>query len=181
MIIETSRLRIRRLTLEDAEFVFGLVNEPAFIANIGDKGVRTLEDAKRFISKGPWTCQEKRGYGQFLVCRKQDGEPVGICGLLFRDVINVTDVGFAILAEHRGRGFAFEAASAVMNYGVAELQIEEIVGLTSVDNTASIRVLEKLGMKFNGVVKMSDDDPGTAVYRCASPGVRDVRICIKEI
>jgi RimJ/RimL family protein N-acetyltransferase len=168
MIIETSRLRIRRLTLEDADFILRLVSEPAFIANIGDKGVRTLADARIFISKGPWTCQAKAGYGQFLVCRKQDGESIGVCGLLFRDGLNLTDVGFAILAEHRGQGFAFEAASAVMKYGLAELQIEEIVGLTLAENTASIRVLEKLGMKFDRVVKIFDDDPGTAVYRCAS-------------
>jgi len=118
MIIETSRLRIRKLSLEDAEFVLGLVNEPAFIANIGDKGVRTLADSKSFISKGPWTCQKKRGYGQFLVYRKEDGDPVGICGLLFRDPLNVTDVGFAILAKHRGRGFALEAAKETTNRGI---------------------------------------------------------------
>jgi ribosomal-protein-alanine N-acetyltransferase len=165
MIIETSRLRIRELSVEDAEFVFRLVNEPAFIANIGDKGVRTLEDARSFISEGPWRFQEKRGYGQFLVEHKEDGDPVGICGLLFRDSLNLTDVGFAILAKHRGRGFALEAAKAVMKYGFSELRAEEIVGLTSAENTASIRVLEKLGMKFDRIVKMSDDDPGTAVYR----------------
>ncbi len=165
MIIETSRLRIRKLSLADAEFVLGLVNEPAFLANIGDKGVRTLADSKSFISKGPWTCQAKRGYGQFLVYRKEDGDPVGICGLLFRDALNVTDIGFAILAKHRGRGFALEAAKAMMKYGVSELRIEQIVGLTLAENTASIRVLEKLGMKFDRVVKMSDDDPGTALYR----------------
>jgi ribosomal-protein-alanine N-acetyltransferase len=165
MIIVTSRLRIRELSIEDAEFVLRLVNEPAFIANIGDKGVRTLEDARSFISKGPWTCQEKRGYGQFLVDQKEEGDPVGICGLLFRDSLNVTDIGFAILAKHRGRGFALEAAKAVMEHGFSKLQIKEIVGLTSDANTASIRVLEKLGMKFDRVVKMSDDDPGTALYR----------------
>jgi ribosomal-protein-alanine N-acetyltransferase len=165
MIIVTSRLRIRELSVGDAEFVLRLVNEPAFIANIGDKGVRTIENARSFISEGPWTCQEKPGYGQFLVDQKEDGDPVGICGLLFRDSLNVTDIGFAILAKHRGRGFALEAAKAVMNYGFSKLQIEEIVGLTSEANTASIRVLKKLGMKFDKVVKMSDDDPGTAVYR----------------
>ena len=165
MIIETSRLRIRKLSVEDAEFVLRLVNEPAFIANIGDKGVRTLADAKNFIAKGPWTCQAKRGYGQFLVEQKEDGDPVGICGILYRDSLNLTDIGFAILAKYRGRGFAFEAAAAVMKYGFSKLPIEEIVGLTSAENTASIRVLEKLGMKFDSVVKMSVDDPGTAVYR----------------
>ncbi len=165
MNIETPRLRIRELSLEDAAFILRLVSEPAFIANIGDKGLRTQEDARYFISTGPWTHQRKRGYGQFLVELKEDHKPVGICGILFRESLAVSDVGFAILEEYRGSGLASEAAGAIMNYGRIELQIEEIVGLTSADNIPSIRVLEKLGMRFEKMVKMSDDDAGTALYR----------------
>lgn len=164
MIVETPRLRIRELTIDDAEFVFGLVNEPSFLANIGDKGVKDLEGARQFILKSPWTCQEKHGYGQFLVELKEGGDPVGVCGLLDRENLDVTDVGFAILPQYRKRGFAFEAASAMMEYGHLTLGIGKIVGLTSEDNIASIRVLEKLGMRFERVVKMSDDDPGTVLY-----------------
>jgi RimJ/RimL family protein N-acetyltransferase len=164
MIVETPRLRIRELTIDDAEFVFRLVNEPSFLANIGDKGVRNLEDAKQFILKSPWTCQEKHGHGQFLVELKEGGDPVGVCGLLYREALDVTDVGFAILPQYWRRGIAYEAASAVLEYGHSTLGIDTIVGLTSEDNLASIGVLEKLGMNFEKIVKMADDDPGTVLY-----------------
>jgi [ribosomal protein S5]-alanine N-acetyltransferase len=162
---ETARLRIRDLTLDDAAFILELVNEPAFLANIGDKGLQTLDDARRYLREGPWTRQKRPGYGQFRVELKHDCEPIGICGLLYRDALDVTDVGFAVLERHRGRGYATEAAVAVMSYGRLELGISEIVGLTSPSNLASIRVLEKLCMKLDGIVRMSEDDPGTALYR----------------
>ena len=164
MIAQTPRLRLRELTIDDADFVLKLVNEPSFLTNIGDKGVRSLDDAREFILNGPWTGQQKPGYGQFLVELKESGDPIGVCGLLFRESLDVTDVGFAFLPDHWKRGFAYEAASAVMIYGRKELKIGKIVGLTSDDNPASIRVLEKLGMEFERVVKMSDDDPGTVLY-----------------
>ena len=164
MIVETPRLHIRELTIEDAEFVFKLVNEPSFLENIGDKGVRNLEDARQFILEGPWTSHRERGYGQFLVELKEGGDPIGVCGLLFRESLDVSDNGCAFLPQYWRRGFAFEAACAVMEYGRSTLGIETIVGLTSKDNLASIKALEKLGMKFDRMVKMSDDDPGTALY-----------------
>ena len=164
MIVESPRLRLRELDEGDAEFVFRLVNEPSFLANIGDKGVRNLDDARRFIREGPWTCQDKSGYGQFLTELKKDGAPIGVCGSLYRDSLDVTDVGIALLPEYWKRGYAFEAATAVIEYGRSTLGLDTVVGLTSAENTASIRLLEKMGMEFKRMVKMSDDDPGTALY-----------------
>ncbi len=164
LIVETPRLHLRKLTTDDAEFVLRLVNEPSFVENIGDKGVRSLEDARAFILEGPWTCQEREGYGQFLVELKEGGFLIGICGLLYREALDVSDIGFALLPEHWGCGYAFEAASAVLGYGRSTLGIDTIVGLTSEDNLASIKVLEKLGMKFERIVKMSGDDPGTVLF-----------------
>ncbi len=164
MIAKTTRLRIRELAIEDAEFVLALVNEPSFVSNIGDKGLRSLADAKRFILEGPWTYQQKPGYGQFAVELEENGDPIGVCGLLFRESLNLTDIGFAVLPQYWRRGFAFEAAEAVLRYGQSTLGLKKIVGLTSENNLASIRLLEKLGMKFEKTVKMSDDDPGTVVY-----------------
>lgn len=166
MHLETDRLRIRDLGLDDAAFVLELTNEPAFIANIGNKGLATLADAVQFLAEGSWTCQPKPGYGQFLVELMETGEPVGICGLLYREALDVSDVGFAMLSKYRGLGFASESAEAVMRYGSSELGVEEIVGLTSAENLPSIRVLEKLGMKFDRMVKMSEDGAAdTALYR----------------
>jgi RimJ/RimL family protein N-acetyltransferase len=164
VIVETPRLYIRELTIDDAEFIFRLVNEPSFLENIGDKGVRNLEDARQFILEGPWASHRERGYGQFLVELKEGGDAIGVCGLLFRDSLNVSDIGCAFLPKYWRRGYAFEAACAVMEYGRSTLGIDTIVGLTSEENVASIRALEKLGMSFERMVKMSDDDPGTALY-----------------
>jgi len=157
MIIETPRLHMRELTIEDADFVFKLVNEPSFLENIGDKGVRNLEDARQFILEGPWTSHRERGYGEFLVELKEGGDPIGLCGLLFRESLNVSDIGCAFLPKYWRRGYAYEAACAVMEYGRSTLGISE-------ENLASIKMLEKLGMSFERTVKMSDDDPGTALY-----------------
>ncbi len=164
MIVETPRLRLRELTVDDADFVFRLVNEPSFLSNIGDKRVRNLDDARQFILEGPWTRQERSGHGQFLVELKERGIPIGICGLLYRKSLDVTDVGFALLPEYWKRGFAYEAADAVLKYGHSKLGIDRIVGLTSKETPASISVLEKLGMNFERNVKMSADDPGTVLY-----------------
>lgn len=164
MIVETPRLKIRKLAVDDAEFILGLVNEPSFLANIGDKGVRTVDDARNFILDGPWKRNQKPGYGQFLVELKPDGIPIGVCGLLYRERLDLTDVGCAFLPAYWRRGIATEAASAVMDYGRTILGIETIVGLTSEKNHASIALLENFGMTFQGIVKMTDDDPGTALY-----------------
>ena len=164
MITETPRLRIRELTIGDAEFILGLVNESSFLENIGDKGVRNLEDARQFILEGPWASHRERGYGQFLVELKEGGEAIGVCGLLYREILDVSDIGCAFLPEFWRRGFAHEAACAVMEYGRATLGIEKIVGLTSEENVASIKALEKLGMSFEKMIKISEDDPGTALY-----------------
>ena len=163
-IVETPRLRLRELTVEDAKFVFRLVNEPSFLSNIGDKGVKNLDGARQFILEGPWTRQKRRGYGQFLVELKEGGVPIGVCGLVYRESLDVTDVGFALLPEYWKRGFAYEAADAMLQYGHSTLGIDRIVGLTSEENLASISVLEKLGMNFERIVKMSGDDPGTVLY-----------------
>ena len=164
MIVDTPRLELRELTIDDAGFILGLVNEPSFLANIGDKGVRTLDDAKQFILDGPWKRNQRRGYGQFLVELKPEGIPIGVCGLFYRKALGVTDVGCAFLPAYWRQGIASEAALAIMEYGRSTLGVEEIVGLTSKDNLASIGLLEKFGMKFERIVKMSDDDPGTALY-----------------
>jgi RimJ/RimL family protein N-acetyltransferase len=164
LITETTRLRIRELTADDAEFILGLVNEPCFVENIGDKGVKTLEDAKEFILEGQWASHREQGYGQFMVELKNGGEPIGVCGILYRDRLGLSDVGGAFLPKYQQCGYGYEAAKAVMDYGRSSLGIEKIVGLTSERNVASIKLLAKLGMSFEKMVKMSDDDEGTALY-----------------
>jgi RimJ/RimL family protein N-acetyltransferase len=164
MITETHRLVIRELTVDDAAFVLRLTNEPSFLSNIADKGIRNLDDAKQFLREGSWTNQKRRGYGQFVVVLKEDQSAVGVCGLLYRENLDMTDVGFAFLPEYWGHGYAFEAAAALVEYGHNRLGIDSIVGLTTKGNKPSIRLLEKLGMRYRKTVRTSDDDPGTRVY-----------------
>jgi RimJ/RimL family protein N-acetyltransferase len=140
-IIETERLVLRQMKVEDAEFIFELVNEAAFIRNIGDKGVRTFEDARAYILNGPVTSYEKFGFGLYLVEWKETAAPIGICGLLKRDSLEDVDIGFAFLEKFWGKGFAYESAVAVIEYGRSALGLNRIVAITSPDNEGSIRVV----------------------------------------
>jgi RimJ/RimL family protein N-acetyltransferase len=164
MIAQTRRTTLRELAPEDAAFILDLVTQPSFLANIGDKGVRTPGDAREFILDGRWRRGQPVGYGQFLVELKSDGRPIGVCGLLYRERLDVSDVGCAFMPEFWRRGYALETATAVMEYGRSVLGVDKIVGLTAEHNHASIALLGKLGMTFERMVKMTDDDPGTSLY-----------------
>lgn len=164
VILETRRTRLRDLTDDNAEFILRLVNQPSFLANIGDKGVRSLDDAKAFIANGPWRRGQPDGHGQFLVELKPDWRPIGVCGILYRPVLDVTDFGCAFLPAYWRQGFATETIRAVVDYGRTTLGVERIVGLTAPHNQASIGILNKLGMSYERTVKMHDDDPGTWLY-----------------
>lgn len=164
IVVETTRLRVRTFVPDDAAFVLRLVNEPAFIANIHDKGLRTLEDARRFLESGPWTAGQPPGHGQFVVELRDSGVPIGICGLLRREALPAPDIGYAILGEFWNQGYAYEAAAGVMEYGRTTLGLGTILALTSAENAASIRVLEKLGLRFGRIIYLTADDPGTRLY-----------------
>jgi len=118
MFLETDRLRLRRLSVDDADakFILRLLNEPSFIQNIGDRGVRTIEDARAYILQGPVASYEKFGFGLLLVEQKESGLAIGMCGLLKRDVLEHIDIGYALLPEFWSQGYALESASAVMSY-----------------------------------------------------------------
>jgi RimJ/RimL family protein N-acetyltransferase len=163
-ILETERLVLRRMTVEDAEFIFELVNEAAFIRNIGDKGVQTLEDARNYILNGPVASYAKFGFGLYLVALRENGEAIGICGLLKRDSLEDVDIGFAFLESYRRKGFAYESASAVMAYGRNALGLKRIVAITSPDNEGSIRVLGKIGLRFEKMIRMPGSDEDTRLF-----------------
>ena len=155
-VLETARLSLHRLSAGDAEFLLELLNEAPFLRNVGDKGVRTADDARRYVLEGPVASYERFGFGLYRVDLKESGEPVGICGLLKRDSLEDVDIGFALLERHWSRGYALEAASAVMDYGRAAFGLTRIVAITTLDNDGSIRVLGKLGLRFERVVNLPD-------------------------
>lgn len=157
IIAETERLTLRRLTVDDAEFVFALLNEPSWLRFIGDKGVRTLEDARAYIENGPVAMYQRFGFGLYVTERRTDGVPMGMCGLIKRDGLDDVDIGFAFLPAYWGRGYAFEAATAVMDYGRTVIGLTRIVAITAPDNESSARLLEKLGLRFDRMVRLSAD------------------------
>ena len=150
----TERLRLRLLVPEDAPFILELLNEPAFIRNIADKGVRTLEDARGYLVNGPMASYARHGFGLFAVELKESGQPLGICGLIRREGLADVDVGYAFLERHWGRGFAVEAAAATLAYGMNQLGLARIVAITAPGNQDSIRVLERIGMRFERLIEL---------------------------
>lgn len=166
-VIETESLILRRATVGDAEFMLELLNDPAWLRFIGDKGVRTLDDAREYILRSLVAMYERLGFGLYVTERKVDGAPVGLCGLIKRDSLADVDIGFAFLPQFRGAGYAYEAASAVMEYGRRVLGLKRIVAITSADNHGSARLLEKLGFVFEGMVKLSADDEELKLFASA--------------
>lgn len=163
-VLETDRLTLRRLTVGDAPFMLDLLNQPSFLRFIGDRGVRSLEAARGYIARGPLASYERHGFGLYLVVLQTTGDALGICGLLQRDFLDAPDIGFAFLPRFWSQGYAFEAASAVLAYGRNALGIGRILAITAPDNTASIRLLEKLGLRFQGLVKTSADGPQDKLF-----------------
>jgi RimJ/RimL family protein N-acetyltransferase len=156
-VLQTERLALRRLSPDDAEFILDLLNQPSFLRYIGDKGVRNTEEAINYIQTGPVASYEQHGFGLYLVQLKETGSAIGICGLLKRDTLPDVDIGFAFLPAYWSRGYALESAEAVMKYGQEKFGLKRIVAITSLENDSSIRLLEKLGMKFEGLTKLGDD------------------------
>ena len=155
---------LRRLTLDDAPFLVQLLNEPSFIQNIGDRGVRDADDVQRYLQEGPWAMYEREGFGLWHTARKSDGASIGMCGLLKRDTLSDVDIGYAFLPAYWGHGFAFEAAQATIAHGARKFGLRRVVGVVSEDNAPSIRVLEKLGMRFERMHAMRAGEPELRLY-----------------
>jgi RimJ/RimL family protein N-acetyltransferase len=171
-ILETERLLLRRLAAGDAAFILELLNEPAFLENIGDRGARTLADARRYIAKGPVASYRKFGFGLYLVELKDSGAPIGICGLLKRESLEDVDVGFAFLRKYWSQGYARESAAAVMHYGWTTLRLPRIVAITKPNNQASIALLEKLGLGFERIIALPDHGGENKLFAASAPPAR---------
>lgn len=162
-ILTTGRLRLRLVTEDDAAFYLALVNDPAFIAQIGERKLRTLGAALRGLREGPIAMQAARGHSLYLVERLADGAPLGLSGLVKRDTLEYVDIGYAFLPEHRGHGYAFEAGQAVVRHAAA-LGIRRLAAIVSPGNTASIALLERLGLRFDRCASLAPGQPPLNVY-----------------
>ena len=157
MVLETDRLRLRKLSIDDAAFILKLLNEPSFIKNIGDRKVRTLDDARAYILNGPIASYEKNGFGLWAVEEKESSAKTGMCGLLKREVLKDVDIGYALLPEFWSRGYAVESATAVISYATTVLELQRILAVVNPDNESSIRLLKKMGFEYEKMVRLADD------------------------
>ena len=167
-VLDTKRLSLRRLVPSDAAFILGLLNDPAWIRHIGDRGVRTVEAARAYLEARMLAQYERYGFGLWMVEGRERGEPMGICGLVKRDNLPQPDLGFAFMSGYRGNGYAYESALAVRELATGALGIEKLLAITSPSNAASARLLERLGFVAEGEMPWSGDaqDPVT-VYAFA--------------
>lgn len=156
-LVDTTRLTLRHVEIDDAAFYLRLVNEPSWLQFIGDKGVRTLADARQSILNGPVSMQQRLGFSLYLAALKGSGVPIGLCGLVKRDSLPDIDIGFAFLPEYWGMGYAHEAASAVMDYAAERIGAPRLLAIVAVDNIRSIRLIERLGLTFEGYLGAPDD------------------------
>lgn len=164
MVIETERLVLRQLSVDDAEFILELVNDPSWLRYIGDKGVHNLDDARQYIASGPVDSYERHGFGLYLVELKENGIPIGISGLVKRPALADADIGFAFLPAYWSKGYAVESAAAVMTYARARLGLNRILAIISPDNEASARLLGKIGLTFDRMARLSEDAPEVKLF-----------------
>ena len=167
-VVETRRLVLSRLVLEDAAFILELVNEPGWLRFIGDRNVHNLEDARGYIEKGPQDMYARLGFGLYRVDLK-DGTPIGMCGLLKRDTLPDADIGFAFLERFQGQGYAREAAQATLAHAQSAHGLKRILAITSPDNASSIRLLEKLGFQYQETMQMGGPSKDTKVFVLQTP------------
>lgn len=162
--IETERLRLEPVTVDDAELLLAVWNDPAFIEHVTDRGIRTLEQARDAIEDGAQASFTTYGHGPCSLSLKSDGSKIGICGLFRRDNLDDPDIGFSVLPDFCGQGFASEAAFAIIDRACAEMQLDRVTAIVSPKNVASIGLIEKLGLRFERMITMPGDDEEICLY-----------------
>lgn len=167
-LITTDRLSIRPLNDNDASFIVTLLNEPTFIENIGDKNVQTLKDAIEFIRTGPNAMFEQYGFALHVVELKSTKKAIGLCGLLKRDVLPLPDLGYALLGKYQGYGYGIESAKAVLVYEMKDKNLPKVLAITSLENTASQSLLDKLGFTYSKTVELDGVDGESKLYTYAT-------------
>ena len=148
-ILETERLLLRPLTLDDSDFILELLNTEGWIKYIGDRNIKTNEQARNYLENGPLKSYQTNGFGLSLVQLKTNNKSIGMCGLIKRDYLDHVDIGFAFLPDYTGMGYAYEVAKRTIQYAINELQKENILAITLPENSSSIKLLEKIGFKYD--------------------------------
>jgi len=169
-VLETSRLLLREVARSDSSFLLELLNDPSWLENIGDRGIRSAADAEEYVEKSIRAQYRACGYGMYALQLRSTALPIGICGLVKRDFLPAPDLGFALLPDYVGHGYAFEAARALLGYAQNTLGIERLYALARRGNRRSLRVLDRLGFHYAGPCLMPEGEE-VELYAAASPWV----------
>jgi RimJ/RimL family protein N-acetyltransferase len=164
-ILETERLRLREFTPEDASFIIELVNSPGWLKYIGDRNIKTTDQARAYLENGPIKSYHDNGFGLWMVENKVINTPIGMCGILKRETLEHLDLGFAFLPEYMGKGYAFEAATATLTFAKEKLNVQTLCAITVPDNQNSIKLLQKVGMRFNNRICFPNNPEELLMYR----------------
>lgn len=164
VIIETERLFLRELCADDQAFILALVNDPDWLKYIGDRGVRNIEDAGRYIEDGPVRSYRNNAYGLWAACLRENAAPIGLCGFLRRDGLAHVDLGYALLPAYRKQGYALEACRAALRYASDTLGLSHVLAIVAPDNRRSVRLLQRLGFSFEHSVKLGADEKMAQLY-----------------
>ncbi len=163
--LRTERLDLEWLTCDDAALMLEIWNDPAFLRHVGDRGIRTIDDAQAAIAEGPLALYAEHGYGPFRMTLRESGDAVGICGLFRRDYLDDPDIGFAVLPAHCRQGLALEASRAVLEHARRDLGLNRLTAIVSPQNAASIALIEKLGLRFERMIHADgDENPPICMY-----------------
>ena len=169
-VIVTPRLALRELTVDDAPFLLQLLNDPSFLRYIGDRGVRDLDEARRYIVKGMVQSYERHGFGLWLVELRDTGHcPIGLCGLVSREGLPAPDIGFALLPHWWSQGLALEAAAAVMEHARRVVGLSRVLAIASLQNESSVRLLRRLGFRFDSELQMPGEAHPVGLFVCEAP------------
>jgi [ribosomal protein S5]-alanine N-acetyltransferase len=152
IVIETKRLFLQEFTTEDSAFILELLNTPDWIRFIGDRGVRTIEEAEQYLFNGYMKSYQTHGFGFYKVVIKESNQPIGICGIIKRDYLEDVDIGFAFLPQFVGKGHGFEASRATLAYTFNTLKIKRVIAIVDPENVVSIGLIKKIGLVFEKMI-----------------------------
>ena len=162
-VLETERLYLRHFSGDDAEFIVDLLSQPSFLQYIGDRGVRSADDARRYIARGPLQSYTRYGFGLYAVELKDRRVTAGMCGLMKKPWLAHADLAYAFLPRFWSQGYAREAAAAVLDEGRDVWRLDRVLAVVTPDNAPSIRLLEKLGFAFEQTIAAPDDGAGLSM------------------
>lgn len=164
-IFETERLTLRELNENDTSFIIELLNSEGWLKNIGDRNVKSVEQAREYLINGPIKGYKDNGYGLSLVELKNEKIPIGMCGIIKRDTLDLPDIGYAFLPRYHRQGYAFEIAQQVLIYAKVELNLTEILAITIPENEPSIKLLNKLGFNFHKKIDATENAPELKLFK----------------